>query len=343
MGDAMTIRLTCVEGGSNKFWAAEVQGVRLVVRFGKVGTDGQTSIKDFASPAAAKAELDKRQAEKLKKGYQPDGGEKPKPAKPVKPVKPAGVTIVARVPKPLPKPYAAARPLTKALKSLDWSSPGAGPYVFGLKVSKAGRWEVWIGAGSAVAPVAPPLLGMRLMWSYRADGTATIQCPTIGGAVVEVDLVERSWRKLHDADTCCDVTWVDGGFALLTDATLELHAIEDGRAVLRSTYPVNQPSRLSSVLGDRVLIVKTEVEAVRSIVLAVDQLVLRPLAIIPGVVLGDALERDGRVFFEREDGSGSFVEVMELEAARQAAMAVPPPRKLDLRKLDPALVIVVEA
>ncbi len=67
-------RLTCTEGGASKFWEGWVEGSTFFVRFGKIGTDGQTKLKKLASPSAAAAELGKLVAEKRKKGYVDDGG-----------------------------------------------------------------------------------------------------------------------------------------------------------------------------------------------------------------------------------------------------------------------------
>ncbi|HAY5551267.1 DUF4132 domain-containing protein [Escherichia ruysiae] len=54
---------------SHKFWAVEQQGNELHISWGKVGTTGQSQVKNFADAAAAeKAEL-KLIAEKTKKGY----------------------------------------------------------------------------------------------------------------------------------------------------------------------------------------------------------------------------------------------------------------------------------
>ncbi|QCZ31719.1 DUF4132 domain-containing protein [Escherichia fergusonii] len=57
---------------SHKFWAVEQQGNELHISWGKVGTQGQSQVKNFADAAAAeKAEL-KLIAEKTKKGYVED-------------------------------------------------------------------------------------------------------------------------------------------------------------------------------------------------------------------------------------------------------------------------------
>jgi len=54
---------------SSKFWEIAVKGSTVTVRYGKIGTDGQTTVKKLGSPAAAAAHADKVTAEKVKKGY----------------------------------------------------------------------------------------------------------------------------------------------------------------------------------------------------------------------------------------------------------------------------------
>jgi uncharacterized protein (TIGR02996 family) len=54
---------------SHKFWNIEVKDTYYQVKFGKVGTNGQTQRKTFATAADAQAEMDKLIKEKLKKGY----------------------------------------------------------------------------------------------------------------------------------------------------------------------------------------------------------------------------------------------------------------------------------
>ena len=58
-----------VEGTSSKFWEVAVEGATLTVRYGKIGTDGQMTQKDFADHEKTQAEADKLIAEKTKKGY----------------------------------------------------------------------------------------------------------------------------------------------------------------------------------------------------------------------------------------------------------------------------------
>jgi predicted DNA-binding WGR domain protein len=62
-------RFELVEGTSSKFWEVEVDGCDVTVRFGRIGTSGQTKTKTFGSDAAAKREHDTLVKEKTSKGY----------------------------------------------------------------------------------------------------------------------------------------------------------------------------------------------------------------------------------------------------------------------------------
>jgi len=58
-----------VSGKSAKFWAAGRDGTAVTSRYGRIGTDGQTTVKEFDSPAKAESYLRRVIAEKEKKGY----------------------------------------------------------------------------------------------------------------------------------------------------------------------------------------------------------------------------------------------------------------------------------
>jgi predicted DNA-binding WGR domain protein len=58
-----------IGGASRKFWEIAVSGNAFTVRFGRLGTAGQSQTKTFADAAKATAEADKLIAEKLRKGY----------------------------------------------------------------------------------------------------------------------------------------------------------------------------------------------------------------------------------------------------------------------------------
>jgi predicted DNA-binding WGR domain protein len=57
------------EGSSNKFWEISLDGASFSTKYGKVGTAGQETIKEWDDEDKAKKEYDKLVAEKTKKGY----------------------------------------------------------------------------------------------------------------------------------------------------------------------------------------------------------------------------------------------------------------------------------
>ena len=59
-----------VEGSSSKFWETWVEGTRMTARYGRIGSQGTMTIKDYADETAARRAMDKAIAEKVKKGYQ---------------------------------------------------------------------------------------------------------------------------------------------------------------------------------------------------------------------------------------------------------------------------------
>jgi predicted DNA-binding WGR domain protein len=62
-------RFECTEGGARKFWQIGHHGSDVTVVFGRIGTQGQTQLKQFASEPRAQREVEKLVAEKLRKGY----------------------------------------------------------------------------------------------------------------------------------------------------------------------------------------------------------------------------------------------------------------------------------
>ena len=54
---------------SHKFWNVDLRGTDVVTKYGRIGTDGQSTVKSHASVEAAQKTFDKLVNEKLKKGY----------------------------------------------------------------------------------------------------------------------------------------------------------------------------------------------------------------------------------------------------------------------------------
>jgi DNA ligase-1 len=62
-----------IEGNSSKFWEVSVDGPEVTVRFGRIGTQGQTQTKPLPDSQSAARHAEKLIAEKLKKGYVESG------------------------------------------------------------------------------------------------------------------------------------------------------------------------------------------------------------------------------------------------------------------------------
>ncbi|MCY2989038.1 MAG: WGR domain-containing protein [Planctomycetota bacterium] len=58
-----------ISGSSAKFWEIGVSGDTVTVRFGRIGTDGQTQVKPFPDVAAATRHAEKLITAKIGKGY----------------------------------------------------------------------------------------------------------------------------------------------------------------------------------------------------------------------------------------------------------------------------------
>ncbi len=58
-----------IAGTSSKFWEVGGEGVEMTTRYGKIGSNGQSSTKTFDSPEKAAAETAKIIAKKVKEGY----------------------------------------------------------------------------------------------------------------------------------------------------------------------------------------------------------------------------------------------------------------------------------
>ncbi|HEY9841702.1 MAG TPA: DUF4132 domain-containing protein [Candidatus Obscuribacterales bacterium] len=69
MPEAPTLRLECSEAGASKFWQIHQLEGEVTINWGRIGTAGQTQIKQFTSAAEAEAFRDTQAAAKRKKGY----------------------------------------------------------------------------------------------------------------------------------------------------------------------------------------------------------------------------------------------------------------------------------
>jgi predicted DNA-binding WGR domain protein len=93
-------RFELVEGGSSKFWEISVEGASYTVRFGRIGTGGQTQTRTLGGEAEARAAAEKLVAEKTKKGYLEVGAAASEPVAASEPAAPPAAPARAAKAKP---------------------------------------------------------------------------------------------------------------------------------------------------------------------------------------------------------------------------------------------------
>lgn len=138
-------RFELVDGSSSKFWEVDLAGTDLTVRFGRIGTQGQTKTKGFTSAAAAQKEHDSLVQEKTGKGYREVGvaaGAVLAAAPPAAAQAPAAVPAASAPPQaapPEPRPAKAPVPADTAIEwpdgGFDWTDAlrDALPVVRGIR------------------------------------------------------------------------------------------------------------------------------------------------------------------------------------------------------------------
>ncbi|OJT19996.1 hypothetical protein BO221_32890 [Archangium sp. Cb G35] len=166
-------RFEFVEGSSQKFWEIELQGTEFTVRWGRIGTNGQTQQKSFANTAKAQAEHDKLIAEKQKKGYSEVGGDTNTVV-----ASPAAAPDEARQSTPAPARKKAAAKTAAASAQAPAPAPEEAP-------------------APAPAPVAPVPAGSQgpIAWS---DSLVRRVHPRRGGLAVPVRAlgsVKKAWAS----------------------------------------------------------------------------------------------------------------------------------------------------
>ena len=62
-------RLEYKDKASQKFWEASAAGSTINIKYGRLGTTGQSSVKKMSTSDDAKKEIEKLIKSKLKKGY----------------------------------------------------------------------------------------------------------------------------------------------------------------------------------------------------------------------------------------------------------------------------------
>jgi predicted DNA-binding WGR domain protein len=248
-------RFELVEGTSSKFWEIALEGTGFTVRFGRIGTAGQTQQKDFPTAEKAKTEHDKLVAEKVKKGYSEVGtvaapavavapaAEKKKPAK----KETAPVAQDERVLEESTQPVAV--PIVAPKGPIVATDPSTWPAEFRAELHPSRSW-----------PSAKIELERTAIWKKMreraektkctaseriAAGRARLESAVPPDALASEEVELAVLRVLAEAPNLySEVRWVTSGLELVTDhwvATGGLEAaVRLGVHVLRSGLEVTR-------------------------------------------------------------------------------------------------------
>jgi predicted DNA-binding WGR domain protein len=134
-------RFELIEGTSSKFWEIELSGSSFEVRWGRIGTSGQSQTKSFPTEAKALTEHDKLVKEKTGKGYVEVGGA------------PSSAASAPSAPEPKAKAKAATKPKAGEPAPAPEASIGSAPSSASHEPSASTSGQ-GLSSGAATASVA---------------------------------------------------------------------------------------------------------------------------------------------------------------------------------------------
>jgi predicted DNA-binding WGR domain protein len=171
-------RYEYVDDKSSKFWEIRNEGASVEVRYGKIGTTGQTNTKDLGDASAARKHVDKLVAEKLKGGYQRVGGidSTPKGAAKDKSASPPPKAAKAATPVRVPEPAKAAAPSVQKAVCISGKLPS------GKK--KADYSESLAAAGYQLLDDVKPGLAYLVLADPEAAGAKADKAKKLGIPII---------------------------------------------------------------------------------------------------------------------------------------------------------------
>jgi predicted DNA-binding WGR domain protein len=185
-------RYEFVEGSSSKFWDIQLDGTSFYTTYGKIGTDGQTSMKEFDSEAKARKEYDKLIGEKVKKGYLLVGGAGP--ATEVEEEEDDVDTVVSAPPVVKAAPKKAAPPVVEDEDDDDDDGEANGARYFEFSEGTSNKfWEIRL-EGTAVMTRYGKIGadGQETMKEFDSDAKAKKEYDKLVGEKTKKGYVERT-------------------------------------------------------------------------------------------------------------------------------------------------------
>ena len=200
-------------GGAHKFYEVTVTGTEVKIRYGRIGTSGQTQIKTYASPDRAQAEATQKINAKQQKGYIPLGtGPRPQ--------------------HPAPPPAVGPMSFQRQWAPLRWRFP-SNQAAFGLCVDDYTCWlgnqrgEVWVLShrgdllNQFQLPAGVKCIVADDVWIYAGCDDGRVY-----------DLSGKVPHVAYDMDDSLDIYWLD-----IYDGTL---GIADANGTLVKVEPTGE-------------------------------------------------------------------------------------------------------
>jgi uncharacterized protein (TIGR02996 family) len=196
------VRYEFSEGASNKFWEITLEGKRVNTTYGRIGTEGKTTLKELGSAAQARKEHDKLVAAKVKKGYAPVGGGAAD-----------GGATAARDPKLEATLIAEPDNLDAYLVYADWLQTQGDPRGELVTVQHGLQGK----SGAAATKLK------KAQTKLLADHGVHFVPPRLAQMLAK-PLPKEKWRKWHVETSFCKIAWRCG---FIHDATLACEMDED--------------------------------------------------------------------------------------------------------------------
>jgi predicted DNA-binding WGR domain protein len=204
------------QGSSYKFWEIQVEGTAYTARYGKVGTEGQTQSKSFATAAKAEAEAAKKIKEKVGKGYAEVAASAPAEAKPAVEDRTAEFAVRADQLQAAGDPWGQRIALNIALAATEPKSPARRKLAKELAQLESEHGEHFFGALHACMQETDFDKVARLTWEYGYITRARIGVPEYDfkgpNAAAIVDALMASPASEHLRELTVGLTdWEGGG------------------------------------------------------------------------------------------------------------------------------------
>ncbi len=190
-------RYEFVEGKSSKFWEIDLDGTSFTTTYGRIGTEGQSSLKEYDSEEKAQKEYEKLVAEKVKKGYElVSGNGAPAPAKAQAQAKGAVFDDEGEdedeAPKKKPAKKAAPAPKPAAAKGSSKSDDADARY-FELVDGKSSKfWEIKLEGNYFTTRYGRiGTSGQESMKEYDTEAKAQNECDKLVAEKVKKGYVEK--------------------------------------------------------------------------------------------------------------------------------------------------------